>query len=331
MGIWTSLWRTKAQDWTYLELAGKQVPNGIGHETIPDDSVYLTVTLRSLHIADVRKGLKRFYGAVHSWSSISHMAQGRVEFQMVTTPVELKDADPDHLDRVIFMDRPLLGPVPYRGGTVSLELGLFSIASGDLVGPFLDVLESMSKAAGVTFVTAARPFIEPLTQGISLLTGTSRDSILEIGLAKDWAPTTGYYAIVRAPRGALQTKDLRVAADQRLVDSSGNAIQQYPYLVFSVDARPDRPNWFEIPDLKKAYDELTAEVQRGRIEEAKQAFGVFRRTALNSPDLLFDDAKVIAEKVDARVKETLAGFQTAGHEPAPLPALRHFSPYAKDA
>jgi hypothetical protein len=164
-----------------------------------------------------------------------------------------------------------------------------------------------------------------------LLTGTARDALLEIGLAKQWEPTTGYYVIIRAPRGELQPQELRVAADQRLVDARGEAIQQYPYAIFSIDATADRPNWFEIPELKKAFDELNAEVQRGRIEEARQSFAVFRRSALTSPDLLFDDAKVIADKVDARVKETLAGIQTAGHEPTPLPELVQFSPFAESA
>jgi hypothetical protein len=284
--------------------------------------------LKSLRIVDVRKGLKRFYGAVHSWSSVSHAAQGRVEFQVVTTPSELKDADAAHLDRVISMDRPLLGPVPYRGGGLELELGLFSILSQDLTGPFLDVLENMSKAAGVTFVTAARPFVEPLTQGISLLTGTTGDSLLEVGLSKAWEPTTGYYAILRAPRGRIRQEDVRVASDQRLVDANGNAIQDYPYIVFSVETRRDRPNWFEIPELKTAYDELEAEARRGRVDDVEQAFAVFRRAALLSPDLLFDDAKLIVNKVDARLKEVLGSAQTAGRPPAPLPELKEFSPFS---
>lgn len=310
MGFWNTLMRRKAEDWTYLELGANQVPTGVGHDGIPPDTAYLTLTLRSLRIVDVRKGLKRFFGTVHSWSSLAHLS-GRAQFQVVTTPAELKDADAAHLDRVISMDRPLLGPVPYRGGGLELEVGLFSVVSGDLVGPFLDVLESMSKAAGVTFVAAAGPFIEPLTQAISVLTGTSRDSLLEIGLAKQWEPTTGYYAIVRAPRGRIRTEDVSVAADQRLVDARGDAIQDYPYVVFSIEASRERPNWFEIPELKSAYDDLNREVQRGKVRDAEEAFAVFRRAALTSPDLLIDDARKMTDKVNSHIKEVLNGIQTA--------------------
>jgi hypothetical protein len=327
MGIWSDLMHKKAEDWTYLEFSADQVPAGVGHEVIEPNSAYLTLTLNSMRVVDVRRGIKRFYGAVHSWSSLSHLGSGRAEFQSVTTPPELKDADSDHLDRVISMERPLLGPTPYRGGGLDLELGLFSIASGELVGPFLEVLGTMARAAGVTFVSAALPFIGPLTQGISLLTGTARDSLLEIGLAKRWEPTTGYYGIVRAPRGSIRLEDLHVAADQRLVDSAGSAIRNYPYVVFSIEAKRDRPNWFEIADLKKAYDELSAEVQRGRVPETEEAFAVFRRMALLSPDLLFDDARVIADKVNAHIKEVMTGTQTAGGIRDPLPDLQSFSPF----
>lgn len=327
MGFWNTLMRRKAEDWTYLELGANQVPTGVGHDGIPPDTAYLTLTLRSLRIVDVRKGLKRFFGTVHSWSSLAHLS-GRAQFQVVTTPAELKDADAAHLDRVISMDRPLLGPVPYRGGGLELEVGLFSVVSGDLVGPFLDVLESMSKAAGVTFVAAAGPFIEPLTQAISVLTGTSRDSLLEIGLAKQWEPTTGYYAIVRAPRGRIRTEDVSVAADQRLVDARGDAIQDYPYVVFSIEASRERPNWFEIPELKSAYDDLNREVRRAKVRDAEEAFAVFRRAALTSPDLLIDDARKMTDKVNSHIKEVLNGIQTAAIKPGPLPDLSEFTPFA---
>ena len=88
-----------------------------------------------------------------------------------------------------------------------------------------------------------------------------------------------------------------------------------------------RPNWFEIPELKKTYDELNAEVQRGRVNEADEAFQVFRRAALTSADLLFADARSITEKVDRHVKEVLTGQQTAATRPAPLPELATFSPF----
>lgn len=327
MSWWDALMRRKAEAWTYLELDADRVPGGIGHQPIAPNTAYLTLTLRSLRIVDVRKGLQRFYGAVHSWSSVAHVAEGRAEFEVVTTPAELQNADARNLDRVIAMDRPLLGPVPYRGGGLNLELGLFSVVSQELSGPFLDVLEGMSRAAGVTFVSAARPFIEPLTKGISLLMGASGESTLEIGIARDWEPTTGYYAIVRAPRGQIAPADIRVGGDLHLVDAMGNVLRDYPYVVFSIDAARERPNWFEVPELKAAYADLNDQVRRGRRTEAKQALAVFRRTTLTSPDLLFDDAQVIVDKVEREAGTVLGATLTTRGLQAELPPLGTFSPY----
>jgi hypothetical protein len=325
--FWDALFRTRASDWTYLELDAAQTPSGVAHQAIQPNAAYLTLTLRSLRIVDVRKGLSRFFGMVHSWASIPHQGSGRAEFQVVTTPGELKNADAKHLDRVIPMEHPLLGPVPYRGGNLSLELGLFSVKAADLLGPFVDVLEGMSKAAGVTFVSAALPFVAPLKQGIELLTGSSGHSILEIGIAKEWQPTTGYYAIVRAARGDINLSAVRVAADQRLVDSDGNAIANYPYLVFSVEATRDRPNWFEIPELKQAHDELNAEVRRGRQTDAEEAFAAFRRAALTSPDLLLEDARTICAQVKAQLAEVLPAIQTGHAAQRSLPELKTLAPF----
>ena len=319
--------RQKADDWTYIELDADHVPDGVGHEPIAPDSGYVTVKVRSLRILDVRRGLKRFYGAVHSWTSVAHLRDSRATFQSVTVPAELENIDRKRCDRVISMEHSILGPVPYRGGDLELELGLFSVASDNLAGPFLRVLEGMSKAAGVTFMPAALPFVGPLTQGIELLTGSAAGAMLEIGLAKAWEPTTGYYVIMRAPRGRFQAQDVRFAQDQRLVDASGNAIRDYPYVVFSIEAARERPNFFEIPDLKLAFDALNNEVRAGKLSAAEDAFAVFRRTALTSADLLFDDAQAIVRRADAQVKEVLAGIQTATHAPLSLPELRDLSPF----
>jgi hypothetical protein len=328
MGFWDTVMHKKSDDWTYLELTEDQVPDGMGHESIASDSAYVSVTLNSMRVRDVRRGLKKFYGAVHSWSSVAHLGEGRAEFQVVSTPAELKDADPQNIDRVISMDKVLLGPVPYRGGTLDFEIGLFSVASQELVGPFLDMLEGMSKAAGVTFVSAARPFIQPLADGIALLTGTSKDTALEVGLAKQWAPTTGHYVVMRAPKGSVGLGDVQMSQDQKLAYRDGRPVEDFPYVVFSISAARERPNWIEIPELKKSYDDLNAEIRKGKMQDATEAFTAFRRAALTSPDLLLPDAQAISEKVDAYVKQVLEAGQTSGGgKPKELPGLETFSPF----
>ena len=46
-------------------------------------------------------------------------------------------------------DQRLLGPVPSMGGDLELKVGLFAVKSQDMLQPFLEILEDLSKAAGV--------------------------------------------------------------------------------------------------------------------------------------------------------------------------------------
>jgi hypothetical protein len=311
MGWWNAIWKTQAENWTYVELDPRQVSQPIPFQEIQPDTGYLSIVLQSMRIVNVRRGISKFYGAVHSWISVPNIAQGTAQFQVLTTPSELKNIDAANLDRVISMDQRLLGPVPYRGGDLGLEIGLFSIKSADLAGPYLNLLEDISKVAGVSYVSAAMPFVEPIKTGINLLAGADKDSILEVGHSRaSLPPRTGYFAVIRAPRGSIDTSQLRLADDRRL-EIAGTAIRNYPYIVWSLELTPHRSDWFLIPELQKAYADLRVAVQTGRSEVVDDSFAAFRRLALTSPDLLFEDAGVVAKKVEQQVKDIVTPTQTA--------------------
>jgi hypothetical protein len=313
MGLWSDLWKTKAKDWTYAEIPANKTPEGIGHSPVAPDSGYLDIFLHSARIADVRKGLSKFYGTVHSFISLPVLDGKKADFQVVTTPGDLKNIDVSNLDRVIVMNQRLLGPIPYRGGDLEIEMGLFSIKSADLAAPFLGVLESMSKAAGVSYVNAALPFVGPLKDGINLLAGADKDSILEIGLASTYQPvTTGYFVVMRAEAGKVDPNKFRIDNHHQLVeDSSGAPIGQYPYLVFGVKVSQNRDAWFMIPELAQAHGQLRKTIQGGDQTRVDEAFVVFKRTALTCSDLLLADAKQLVSKVEKEVKEVVAGGLTA--------------------
>jgi hypothetical protein len=330
-GVWNFVMRKQAEDWTYLEFKQDQVPDGVARTAIAPNEGYMSVILRSMRIVNVRKGISKFYGAVQSWIAVPQIGQGLAEFQVVSTPSELKNVDAANLDRVLTMDQRILGPIPYRGGDLRLELGLFSIRSADLAGPFLDILTKMSEAAGVSYVTAALPFVQPIKDGINLLAGADKDSILEIGISRAvMVPQTGYSAVIRAPRGTIDGASLRVAQDRRLQDQQGAAIRNYPYIVWSVEITTHRPDWFLIPELKKAYEKLNECVRNGQEQAVNDASAAFRSTTLTCSDLLFNDAQTIVDGVQQEVQVTMKRVETAGpSDPAqnlrPLQELAVFS------
>jgi hypothetical protein len=165
MGILAELFRPVASDYTYGSLPSAS------QEALQAEGAYVSIFLRSVRIVNVRKGWNKFYPVVHSYISLPHLSGKVAEFQAVTSPSHLAELDADHLDRVINLNHRLLGPVPYRGGDLTCEIGLFSVKSSDLAKPFLGVLETMASVAGVSYAALAQPFIAPLKKGVELLTG----------------------------------------------------------------------------------------------------------------------------------------------------------------
>lgn len=322
MGWWSDIFRKRAEDWTYGELQPSQVPDGLSQRPVAADEEYLDVFVHSLRIADVRKGVSRFYGTVHSLISLpSARPDGPVEFHALTTPEELRNTDAKNLHRVLVVDQRVLGPVPYRGGDLEVELGLFSVKSADLADPFLSVLEELSSLAGVSFVTVAKPFVAPLKRGIDLLTGADGANILEIGLAKTFPQArTGYFLVMRAPVGSVPVADLKLGSDGKLL-LNGAPVEKYPYIVLKVGASSVRPDWQQIPDIAEPYKILDDAVRRRNRDDVKEALGAFKVAALWSPDLLNRDAKRINELVETRVTEAEKAAQMSTEAVPGLPPL----------
>lgn len=321
MGLWDALWKTKAKTWTFAGLEASQVPDQLPRAVIPDNKAYITVWLRSLRIRDVRKGLSRFYGTVHSWISVPYRASLQpAEFQVVATPSKLKDLDASHVNDVVSMNHRLLGPIPWRGGTLEMEIGLFSVKSADLAAPFISVLESLSGVAGVSFISTALPFVNPIKQGIGLLTGSDKDTILEIGLfAADPSPKTGYSCVLKADFGKVDTTKLKVnPGDFILLDASGRPLDEYAYMLFAIEASPQRSDWHQIPEIARLYQELQEEVRKGSSTQVVQdAFAAFKRGALTCDDLLFDDAKRLVGEVEKEMQEVVGAGLTRSAGLAP--------------
>jgi hypothetical protein len=313
MGWLADIFTRKTKDWFYSQLEAELTPNDLEVKILIPNEEYLNVILKSMRIVNVRKGLSKFYATVHSHIEISHLSGKSASFNYVTTPGNLEKLDGARIDRVINLNRRLLGPVPYRGSDVKIEVGLFSIKEADLAAPFINLLSGMSSLGGVSFISTALPYVKPLEDGIALLTGSGDDTILEIGLNIELDKVkTGYFVVMRANKDEIDPSDLRVdKKDYRLVDKKGNSIENYPYMVFEISSTKSRDDWFNIPDVSSSYNKLQEEVQKGNYNDASDALKVFKRMIYTSPDLLIKDGKIIYEKVDAETTEILKAMQTS--------------------
>ncbi|MEY9575830.1 hypothetical protein ABIE88_003406 [Bradyrhizobium diazoefficiens] len=287
------------------------VPNeDASHPVLPNEH-YVSVWLRSMRITHTRFGTDKYYGCVHSFISLLDMRQGTAEFHVISTPEKLRNVDAQSTDGVVTQDIPLLKSVPYRGD-LRVQLGLFSIKAGDLTAPYLNMLDDLSGAAGVGFVRQALQFVNPIKNGINLLLGGGKDVKLDVGVNKGFPkPETGTFIVMRAPSDKIDVDKLTLNKNLEVVDDAGKLVKEYPYLIFSVATSDKRDNWFEIPEIKKAHEDLMAALDRPTVVE-KEAYPAFRYACFRSPDLIDKDAEALAKQQGERLAKILPAQRTGG-------------------
>jgi len=329
MTFW-DFWKTEAKDYVFGQLDPNQGPIGTATVPIVKDQHYVRVILRRMRIVNTRIGTKKFYAALHSDIGMWHDSGRFVNFKQLITPPELKDVESNSLDRAIVSNQPLLGPTPYRGNPLQLNLALVSVKSADFAGPFLDVLSGLAGAAGVSFVNVAQPFLKPLAAGIDLLVGTSGSAMREVQVVTNIEPlSTGIFVTVRAPTEELKLADIRVAPDYALTHSNGKLLSNYPYIVCSIESSAGRDDWKGIPEIKGAYDLVAGAVKSDKPKEYEECFTIFRRVTLLSDDLQFDHAKDLVRRVRMKMDELMGAPLTAGGKQREVPTLAEFNPFPR--
>lgn len=303
-----------AVDYAHFYVDPETEPNFVAPET-----QYVRVWLRAARITDVRRWATKFHATVHARFTFTDKGAGEREVVSVIAPDKsFEELDPEHLDRLIVVNQPLLGPVPYRG-ELSMEVALFSIAAADLAKPYLELLADLSKTAGVAFLGQAKPFIEPLRRGAELLF-KGDGAQLEIGLARtDTKLRVGNIVVARVPKDAVSTASLRLDPnDFRLYDSNGKSVTSFPYMVIGVEATAERPDYPRIPEILGGWNAVLAVAREGRpTEDVRARFDQLRRAVWLSPDLVQTDKKRIVEIFSREISD-------AGYDVAPPRELASF-------
>lgn len=316
MGIWTDLWRTEAKGWAFGHIGGEVA--------IEADKRYVSVMLRQLRIVNARVGFGRFYGTVEFYGRVPHLSGGPIEFASVTTPGQLRNIRKKDLGNFVIGTKRLLGPVPYVGGDLEIEIGLFTIKSQDLLMPYLDLIEDLSNAAGLAFVNVAAPYIAAIKKGAAALIQPEGSASLKIGASVTFTPAqAGTYFAARLDTAGRDLSKFSLDDSDRLVDDQGRLVAQVPYLVFSVTEAAVRDDWHQIPAISAAHNQLWKAIRDQRSPKDISSYVEhFRRVVLTDPDVLRGHAKQIVEQTEKQVGEVVQGKPTARTAEGPtLPPL----------
>lgn len=280
---------------------------GIG-EAIEPDSCYIELYLESLRLARARQFATRFHGVAYSFVTLLREGEERAQLAAISKPEKLAELDKGSLDHVITVSKQMMGPTAFRGGPVSLEFGLFSVKSGDLLTPLLDYITRVSSIAGISYVGAIKPFLPLITEGMDLIAGQLQDTALEVGVDTDLTLAAGCVAaIIARPKGSIDPAKLSLDKDRRLL-LDGEPLD-CGYAVFSLRRTPKKLDYGEIPELKERFAAFLSAIKGGKRKEARDAHTAFRLATIASPDLIQSDARWLDEKAKQMFK---AAFPPGG-------------------
>lgn len=287
---------------------------GIG-DPIEPDSCYIELYLESLRLARARVFATRFHAVAYSFVTLSREGEQCAKLAAVSKPERLAELDKGALDRVITISKQMMGPTAFRGGPVSLEFGLFSVKSGNLLTPILDYVTRVSAAAGVSYVGAIKPFVPLIIEGMDLIAGQAQDTALEVGIDTDIDLTTSRVAaIIAKPKGSIDEARLSLDGDRRLL-LDGHPLD-CGYAAFSFRRTLEKSDYGEIPELSERYSAIQSAIKSNKEKNARDALIAFRLAALASADLIPSDAHKLVEKVKQKVTEAFppGGFAACGAE-----------------
>lgn len=276
----------------FLDVEGKLEPDGC----------YLELYLESLRLERARRFTTCFDGVVYSMVTLTREGEERARLIAVSKPNKLAELDQKGIGRVITVSKQMMAPTAYRGGSVSLELGLFSVKRGNLLSPIIEYVAKVSETAGISSVKAMRPFIPLVVDGIDLIAGAGQDTVLEVGLDKDFKLEKGCVsAIIACESSFIDKNKLTLNPDGNLLYDEKPL--KYGYACFSLRVVQQKADFGEIPELKERYAAITSAIRSNNLKGARDALTAFRLCTIASPDLISDDARRLVSKAQEKVRE----------------------------
>jgi hypothetical protein len=267
---------------------------------------YIECFVESFRLENKRVFATLFNGVVYSFLTLAREGEQSSTIAAITKPTKLSNLDSSSVGKTITVSDKIMGATPWRGGGLSLELGLFAVKSGNLLSPVIDFVTRVSSLAGVAFVGAAKPFLPLFTEGMDLLAGQTADTRLVVGIDTSIELKRPMAcAIIAAKFGSIDLAKLSIDPSDRKLLVGGVPLAA-AYCVFSVRAVTQKADFGEIPELKAAFATLRSDITNGSPERAKESLASFRRTALSSPDLIPADAKRLVGLSEKLVADALA-------------------------
>jgi hypothetical protein len=293
-------------DWTLID--GIIDPGfGISGTPILPDQCYIEIYVEALRLEKARRFATTFHGVIYSFASLARFGSERVEVAAVSKPKNLATLDAGNLGRVITVSKRIMPPIPWRGSPLSLELGLFSVKTGNLLTPLVDYVAKVSEKAGLTVVSQLKQFAPLVTEGLDIIAGQTGDTAIELAIDTDLAlEASKLYALVAVEKEKINANRITIDSADRKLLNDGKPLNA-AYCVFSVRSTSKNAEWGSIASLQEAFADFVNAINTGRQKEAQEALAGFNRRVITCPDLISADKDELRRKAKRDLVEAFPG------------------------
>lgn len=291
--------------WTFVEgipLAGST----IGTQPIEKDECYVELYVDSLKLGRARRFATTFNGVVYAFATTAREGDIPSKLSAVTKPQEITNVGDADLNNVITFNRRMFKVIPWRGGPLDLELGLFSVKTGNIASDIADYVVRLSNTISPGITSTFNPLVPLVTEGLDMMAGQTEEVELELAVDTSLQLHSGkHYALIRLPREKIDPAKLHVAEGGRLQHKGSDV--EVSYCVFSIRPRRDNPEWGSIEDLRQRFDDLKDAILSGKQSDAEDAIAAFRRAVIVCPDLITEDKKALIQRANDQMMLAFAG------------------------
>ena len=285
-----------AEQRLYHAIPGDHISPSIPQADFKPNKCYFRIWLNDMFLAQKRVGYKAYSPIVHATCRFNYDGATR-DLRLVMGPGQSQILDAAR-DRTVNLNYPLLGPVPYLGGDVELQLALVALQSADYGDQLLDILGELSQLTGSGEIRSALALLQPLKKGIEGLFGLQKYEV-KLGVHDTLSSAAGspnrlqagYQVVMGVTDDRIDPATLWVQEGRLFRGTdlrSATPFDAADYLLFSVERIDSRGN--DIPSVQQAYSATIARALSDKrvLDRARSAFV---EVVLASPDLIGIDKR----------------------------------------
>lgn len=309
------IFRAQGKHLYWQRLADNRVVGRASGEAIEADQSYFFVRLTEMYLGRSRTLWRKFYPLVHGFTSY-----GAIEDHAIAGPGQLQEVGGGNLDRVLTLNARLAGPVPFKGGDVSLLVGLWSVPGDDSAKALVATVAAVAGLAGAAAGPIAQ-VADVVKAGVDSIFGLST-SALRLGVRDTFFPDNplkaGYYVGIGAVAGSVDLSRLWLR-DGKLVQGNDPLVarpyEENDYFVVQVERRDVRDDWPALPviaDLNAKFAAVMADASTKAADKRAtlgEMWPEFSEVLVSSPYLTAAHACKIRADVQADLKGRLDALE----------------------